>query len=632
MRLSARVILVCTCLIPAITVAAGDRDYSKDYSKDYDILTDVVYGHKYSLAMTMDVLVPKKGNGAGIVWLVSGGWHSGLFPPEAAFSSDYPYAGFFDCRALLDRGFTVFFVRHGDGSKFPMPEIVNDCRQSIRYIRINAQKFKVDPERLGALGGSAGGYLALMLATTSDEGVPNPRNFEWLQRYSDRVATVAAYYPPTDIRDWWATGRVKQYEEAYKFDPKRGAEFSPLLWVSPYSAPALMIHGDKDFGIPISYSTRMVDEYKKCNVPCELLTIPGVGHGFDIGFKGFKDYTPEQMKILVLTRETSAAWFEKMLLAKKKEVNLPEKAPAAAEGVRLSKEYAVVDLSKGVDGPWPVSELDKAPDDLLKDDAWRTTKLLLRRVGAGKFAMGAAASDKRGEEYVRDYHAQEKPHSVTLTKAFYVGVFPVTQEQWTRVMGYNPSYFTGNPKRPVETVSYNMVRGGERLGEPDAKSFIARLRKGTSRALDLPTEAQWEYACRAGTPRALNDPSANKGEGADCTDANVDKIAWYEGNSQRQTHDVGLKAPNAWGLYDMCGNVSQWCVDRLANFEDDATDPVGPAPEKAFGGHILRGGYWSMCAGGCRSSARDFDASAPQEQGNTKYNVCGFRLVLPAEK
>jgi len=386
---------------------------ARNYNKDFDVYTDIVYGHEYALAMTMDAVVPKKGgNGAAVVWIVSGGWHSGLFPPWAAFSPDYPYAGFFDCRALLDKGFAVFFVRHGDGSKFPMPEIVDDCRRAIRFLRLNARKYNVDPDRLGTLGGSAGGHLVLMLSTTSDEGVPNPKNFDWMLRHSDRIATAVAYYPPTDIRDWWATGKVNYYQEAFKFDPKRGAEFSPLLWVTPYSAPALMIHGDKDV-IPITYSQDILAQYKKHGVPSELLTVKGVGHGFDIGFKGFKDYTPAQLKILETTRSAT--------------------------------------------------------------------------------------------------------------------------------------------------------------------------------------------------------------------------VAWFEGNSQRQTHDVGIKAPNAWGLYDMCGNVSQWCLDLLDFNFADATDPVGPAPNKCRGGHILRGGYWSMPAYGCRSAARDHDASAPNERSNVRYNVCGFRLALPAE-
>jgi formylglycine-generating enzyme required for sulfatase activity/acetyl esterase/lipase len=628
MRMIVRFAVVGLLLGAGIAATAAD----KDYSKDFDVYTDVVYGHKHALAMTMDVLQPKKGNGAAVVWIVSGAWHSGLFPPQAAFSSSYPYAGFFDCRALLDKRFAMFFVRHGDGEKFTMPEIVDDCRRSIRFIRLNARKYGVDPERLGALGGSAGGHLAMMLATTSDEGVPNPKNWDGVLRTSDRIAAAVAYFPPTDIRAWWENGNVKYYQEAFKFDPQRGAEFSPLLWASPKSAPALMIHGDKDYGVPIWHSEKMVAAYKQHNAPGELLVIEGVGHGFDIGFKGFAQYTPQQMQIMIRARDASVAWFEKFLLGPRKEAKVVElAAPAAAPKVNLSQKYAVVDLAAGAAGPWPMTELDAAPDDLLANDAWRTTKVLLRRIPAGKFRMGTPASDTVGQLYVREYHAEDPQHTVTLTKPFYVGVFPLTQEQWSRVMGSNPSYFAGNRKRPVENVSWLEVRGDDRPdGKPGDKSFIGRFRQGTSQAFDLPTEAQWEYACRAGTTRALNDPAANKGEGTDCTDATVAKIAWFEANSQRQTHDVGLKAPNAWGLYDTCGNVSQWCLDLFGDYPGDVTDPVGPTPEKRRSGHILRGGYWSMPAPGCRSSARNYDCANPPYTG--RLNVCGLRLALPAEQ
>jgi formylglycine-generating enzyme required for sulfatase activity/dienelactone hydrolase len=594
--------------------------------------------------MTMDVLRPKKNaNGAGVVLIVSGAWHSVVFAPESAFSSSYPYSAWFDCRALFDKGFTVFIVRHGSGEKFLLPEIVDDVRRSIRFIRYNAQKYGVDPDRLGAMGASAGGHLTMMLATTSDEGIPNPKNWDGMLRFSDRVAAAVAYYPPTDIRSWFVNGHAKDYE-AMRFDPKLAGEYSPLLWVTPQSTPALMVHGDKDTGVPIWHSEKMLAEYKKNNVPCDLLTIKGVGHGFDIGFKGFDQYTPEQMKIMALARDTSVAWFEKYLLGPKKELKpAATTSPASAAKVNLSGEYAVVDLSAGPAGPWPVTDLGKAPEDLLKNDAWRTTKLLLRRIPVGKFVMGTPAGDAMGETYVREYQADDKQHTVTLTKPFYMAVFPTTQEQWSRVMGNNPSYFTGNPKRPVETVSWNDIRGGIwPAGNADAKSFMARLAKGSSQPFDLPTEAQWEYACRAGTTRALNDPAANKpantsgegmagkGEGADCSDANLEKIAWFEGNSQRQTHDVGLKAANAWGLYDMCGNVSQWCLDLFGDYTGDVTDPIGPAPDKYRGGRITRGGYWSMPAPGCRSAARNYDSSSPQERSNTRYNVCGFRLAMPA--
>ena len=641
MRSIIKFAIVCLFLCPGLAARAAD----KDYSKDVEVSTDVVYGHKFALAMTMDVLRPRKNaNGAGIVLIVSGAWHSVVFAPESAFSTSYPYSAWFDCRPLFDKGFTLFIVRHGSGEKFLLPEIVDDVRRSIRFIRYNAQKYGVDPDRLGAMGASAGGHLTMMLATTADNGVPNPKDWDGMLRISDRIAAAVAYYPPTDIRSWFVNGHAKDYE-AFRFDPKLAPEYSPLLWVTPQSAPALMVHGDKDTGVPIWHSEKMLAEYKKNNVPADLLTIKGVGHGFDIGFKGFDQYTPEQMKIMALARDTSVAWFEKNLLAPKKEVKAAQTAaPAAAPKVNLSREYAVVDLSTGPAGPWPVTELEKAPDDLLKNVAWRTTKILLRRIPAGKFVMGTPAGDAAGELYAREYHAQDKPHTVTLTKAFYAGVFPVTQEQWSRVMGNDPSYFAGNPKRPVETVSWNEVRGGAwPAGDADAKTFMGRLAKGTSQPFDLPTEAQWEYACRAGTTRALSDPAAGKGEGADCTDDNLAKIAWFEGNSQRQTHDVGLKAPNAWGLYDMCGNVSQWCLDYFADYPCksanvnpvreaiDATDPVGPGLESGPSGRVTRGGYWSMSAAGCRSAARNYDASAPQERSNVRYSVCGFRLAMRAE-
>ena len=217
--------------------------------------------------------------------------------------------------------------------------------------------------------------------------------------------------------------------------------------------------------------------------------IKGVGHGFDIGFKGFDQYTPRQMQIMIQARDASVAWFEKMLLAPKKETTAAAKAPpAAAPKIGLSRQYAVVDLSAGPGGPWPVAELDNAPDDLLQSEIWRTGKILLRRLPAGKFQMGTPPGDTAGEVYAREYHAEDKPHMVALSKAFYLGVFPVTQEQWSRVMGSDPSWFAGNAKRPVERISWQDVRGDDsRDGNPAETSFIGRLRQGTSQPFDLPT-------------------------------------------------------------------------------------------------------------------------------------------------
>ena len=165
----------------------------------------------------------------------------------------------------------------------------------------------------------------------------------------------------------------------------------------------------------------------------------------------------------------------------------------------------------------------------------------------GSFTMG---SDK-GQQ------SDEKPaHKVTLTKPFYLGKFEVTQEQWEKVMGSNPSNFKG-PKLPVEQVSWN-----------DCQSFLAKLQeKSNGQKFALPTEAQWEYACRAGS---TGDYCFGDG------DANLGEYAWYSSNAGNQTHPVGGKKPNAWGLYDMHGNVCEWCNDASGSYSSGAvSDPMG---------------------------------------------------------
>ena len=132
--------LVCFCIVFAFTAPARGAD-------DVEIVPDVVYGHKYGLALTFDVFTPKKNaNGAGVLFMVSGGWHSRWSPPGQAVNRFKP---------LLEKGFTVFSVRHGSSPKFKIPEVVSDVRRSVRFIRLNAEKYGVDPQRLGVYGGSA---------------------------------------------------------------------------------------------------------------------------------------------------------------------------------------------------------------------------------------------------------------------------------------------------------------------------------------------------------------------------------------------------------------------------------------------------------------------------------------------
>jgi formylglycine-generating enzyme required for sulfatase activity len=210
------------------------------------------------------------------------------------------------------------------------------------------------------------------------------------------------------------------------------------------------------------------------------------------------------------------------------------------------------------------------------------------QVPAGEFVMGSESSEA---------FPDEKPvHRVRITKAFELGKYEVTQAQWEAAMGSTPSNFKG-ADRPVEQVSWN-----------DAQEFLSKLneRKDGYR-YRLPTEAEWEYAARAGTT------GDNTG--------NLDSVAWYASNSGGQTHPVGEKQANAWGLYDMLGNVWEWCQDWYdANYyrNSPAEDPQGPSSGRL---RVLRGGSWYDDSRYVRVAFRDRN-----DPGNRNY-IFGFRCV-----
>jgi len=253
-----------------------------------EIVPDVVYGHKHGMALTFDVYKPKQeANGTGILFIVSGGWYSRWRPPEQSI-------GWF--KPMLDKGFTVFAVRHGSSPKYAIPEIIEDVRRSVRFIRLRANDYGVAPERLGVAGASAGGHLSLMLGTASDKGNPNAK--DEVLRATDRVAAVVAYFPPTDLRAW--VNKTPDYP-ALNFDESRAADCSPILHVSEDDPPILLMHGDKDELVPIDHSEKILAEFKKHKVTSKLLVIKGAGHGFrgDDGERG---------------SDAMVAWFEKHLV------------------------------------------------------------------------------------------------------------------------------------------------------------------------------------------------------------------------------------------------------------------------------------------------------------------------------
>lgn len=216
------------------------------------------------------------------------------------------------------------------------------------------------------------------------------------------------------------------------------------------------------------------------------------------------------------------------------------------------------------------------------------------RVEGGTFRMGAT-SEK--EEDASDW-VVEPVHSVTLS-SYYIGKTEVTQALWQAVMGSNPSHFKG-ADLPVECVSWN-----------DCQEFIQKLNRLTGRNFRLPTEAEWEFACRGG-----NNSRSYKYSGSN----NLGSVVWYYDNSGGQTHRVATKAPNELGIYDMSGNVWEWCSDWYADYTSySQTNPTGP---QSGSRRVSRGGSWSLSAWYCHSSYRyDNDPAIC-------YRYLGLRLAL----
>lgn len=273
--------------------------------------------------------------------------------------------------------------------------------------------------------------------------------------------------------------------------------------------------------------------------------------------------------------------------------------------------YLVVDLSGGTTAQsYPVSYMAAPPEGGWSDE-YKGNKLVLRLIFPGTFTMGSPSTElgRYTDEYL---------HQVTLTEPFYMGVFEVTQKQWQLVMGTTPSSDKGD-FRPVECISYGMIRGTSNgAGWPthnqvDATSFMGVFRVKTGLTFDLPTEAQWEYACRAGTSTALN---SGKDLTATETCSNMAEVGRYsynrsdgKGGYTSGHTKVGSYLPNAWGLYDMHGNVYEWCLDWYTANLGTAT-VTNPKGATSGSSRVSRGGYWGFInyspAQCCRSAARNY--------------------------
>ena len=259
----------------------------------FDRKEDVIYGRKWGLAMTMDVFTPKeKPNGKGVIFCVSGGWFSAKENVNVGFVVEF-----------LKRGYTCFAVVHGSQPKFTIPEVLEDMHRAVRYIRHHAKVYSIDPEKLCICGASAGGHLSLMQGTAGKDGDPKAK--DPVDKESSKVAVVGCFFPPTDFLNYGKDGAVmlgrgtlEGFKAPFDFtelDPltrsfnvisdetKRrviGRLISPVYSVSKTSAPALIIHGDKDELVPIQQAERIIKKYEEMKVPCELVVKKGAVHGW----------------------------------------------------------------------------------------------------------------------------------------------------------------------------------------------------------------------------------------------------------------------------------------------------------------------------------------------------------------
>ena len=300
--------------------------------------------------------------------------------------------------------------------------------------------------------------------------------------------------------------------------------------------------------------------------------------------------------------------------------------------------YIAIDLSEGPTATnYPVAYLNEAPKEGWGDE-YRTDKLLLRVINPGTFPMGSPTNEVGRA-------ANEDLHAAVLLEPYFIGVFEVTQRQWELVMGSRPSAFSADADyatRPVERVAYAQIRGDiTGVQWPvhrgvDAESFLGRLRaKCAIKSFDLPTEAQWEFACRAGTRDPLSNGKALGGPDVDpalgewvryrYTSGASDGNCAFDATAAYGTAKVGGFAPNAWGLYDFSGNVWEWCRDW---YRPSLGGLVRVDPPGAWYGfaRVIRGGGWNSPASECRSASRSSCMADARE------SYIGFRLVCNVPK
>lgn len=297
MRARCLAALCVACALVLIRVPARSAS-SQTTVAQYTRQSDVIYGRKFGVALTLERFVPAKPNGFGIMWVVSSGGRS---------SREQTLQPSFERRIspFLTHGYTVLAVIHGSAPAFHLQDFEQDVRRAVRFVRYSASQLGIDPDRLAIAGSSAGGSIALIVATRARDG--DPKAEDPVDRVSDRVQAVGCFFPPTDFTNYGQpavtvldfmrqqAGVVDPTFEFYETEPKTAArrtitegdrileklrEMSPTTHVTSDDPPTILVHGDRDQGVPVQQSRQLLERLKQANVPARLVVREGQGHAW----------------------------------------------------------------------------------------------------------------------------------------------------------------------------------------------------------------------------------------------------------------------------------------------------------------------------------------------------------------
>lgn len=325
------------------------------------------------------------------------------------------------------------------------------------------------------------------------------------------------------------------------------------------------------------------------------------------------------------------------------------RAVVTAWATNCPPNYMVLDLETNAQLFYPTAE---ALPYGLSNAIYRTSKLVMRKIPAAgaTWVMGQPTNNSVEVTLCKwSEPPDERPHWVSFSSDYYMAIYPMTQGQNKKLTG-NDSSKDHHPEKPVDGISYKALRGGAPdVDWPTTDSSVvggalATMRSKTGIMFDIPTEAEWEFACRAGTQTAFYMGVDATATSDNCGVTDLGEYAWFKGNCEREAvkdggaymnglQIVGQKKPNAWGLYDMMGNVTEWCRDWAGSYDlsvQPILDPTGPISGTS---RIKRGGHWGSIGAYCRSSTRRssqyLDWSLDRSSGGDYWSN-GFRLVCPA--